>query len=138
MPRDYFRKTRCSLETAIESSVMDARARVLIEQYRCSEAFLPLAVQDHLSDDTGFFQFGPEVICYGKSSTGYRTPEVEPALYDVSKDVTVSRSEVWLPFDPTQTISNLRLERYSDSQESQFQSHCSRVYYFLLPVIHPS
>jgi hypothetical protein len=75
------------------------------------------------------------VVCYGRSSEGYRTPEVDSALYDVRNDVTVSRSAVSVPFDPTEIISNLRLERYPGSQESRIRARCRKAYYFLRPVL---
>jgi hypothetical protein len=117
---------------------MDPLARALVEHYRCSEAFLNITLKGRLSEDAGFFQLGPDVICYGRSSEGYRTSEVEPELYDLSKSVTVNRSDVCVPFDPTEIISNLRLERYAGMQESRIHSQCRDVYYFLRPVLHRS
>jgi hypothetical protein len=79
---------------------MGAISRVLIEHYRCPDGFLNLKLTDRLSDDTGFFQFGPEVICYGRSSVGHRRSRVETDLYDLIQDVILHCSEVCLPLIP--------------------------------------
>jgi hypothetical protein len=117
---------------------MSAPAQVLIQHYRCPEEFLNLTLTDRLSDDVGFFRFGPGTTCYGRSSAGYRRPRFESHLYDVSKNVVSSVSKVCLPFDPTEIVENLRQERYLGERDSRIRACAKEAYYLLRPVLHPS
>jgi hypothetical protein len=110
----------------------------LIDRYRCPEAFLPLRMRDSIGEDSGFFQFGPGITCYGRSSAGYRRSRVEPVLYDVAGDVVFHDSQVYLPFDPTEVIENLRLERYAAAHDSTFRRFAKHAYYRLRPILHRS
>jgi hypothetical protein len=117
---------------------MSAPARVLIQRYRCPEAFLNLTLTSQLSADVGFFGFGPGTTCYGRSSAGYRRPGFEPHLYDVSKDAVSNISKVCLPFDPTEIVENLRQERYPAARDSKIRARAKGAYYLLRSVLHPS
>lgn len=113
---------------------MSAFARVLIERFRCPESFLNLTPKGQLSEDEGFFQFSG-TVCYGRSSAGRRRARIGPALYDVAKDIILHESEVCLPFDPTEIIENLRLERYPGTQDSWSRTRLRELYYSLRPII---
>jgi hypothetical protein len=117
---------------------MGAVARVLFDHYRCPEAFLDLRVGDCLSENAGFFRFGPRAICYGRSSVGYLRSRVEPVLYDVTEDVTSHNYEVCLPFDLTEIVENLRQERYPGAQDSRISALAKEAYYLLRPMLHRS
>jgi hypothetical protein len=118
---------------------MSAPAQVLIQRYRCPEAFLKnITLTDRLSDDVGFFRFGPGTTCYGRSSAGYRRERFEPNLYDASNDVVSNISKVSLSFDPTEIVDNLRQERYCGTRYSRIRARAKEAYYFLRPVLHPS
>jgi hypothetical protein len=84
----------------------------LIDYYRCPESFGEFRLKGQLSDDTGYFRFGKDTICYGRSTSGFRASQADAVLYDVLGDVTTHRSIVVLPFNPSDVIDNLRLERY--------------------------
>lgn len=107
-------------------------ARALLDQYRCPQTFLNLNLQDVRSSDSGFFRFGSKVICYGGSAAGYRRPRVGTSLYDVSGDVRIDQSEICLPFNPTEVINNLRLERYQE-RNSWIRRLAKRAYYRVRP-----
>ena len=117
---------------------MNAIAQVLIDYYRCPEALLPLKLRDGVSDNSGFFQFGAGITCYGRASEGYRRSRVGPALYDVAGDVVLRDSKVYLPFEPTEIIENLRLERYMGAQDSRVRRFAKHAYYRLRPILHHS
>ena len=87
--------------------------RALIDRYRCAESVATFGLAGELSEDTGFFRFGQEAICYGQSVSGFRSIHPGESLYDAAQDVTVEGSTIKLPFDPTKVIDNLRLERYA-------------------------
>ena len=67
------------------------------------------------SGDTGFFQFGPGTVCYGKSASGVSRKIGNSGRYDALESVRIHESEIHLPFDPATVIENLRRERYEGS-----------------------
>ena len=116
---------------------MGVFARAPIERYRCPASFLRLNLSDILSEHAGYFKFGPDITCYGRPSVGYVRPQVEPVLYDVLDDVIVTDFGVSLPFDPTETIDNLLLERYAIAQDSSIRTTARDAYYFVRPILSP-
>lgn len=113
--------------------------KALLERYLCPEQFIDIQPIGQLSDDAGYFRFGQN-ICYGRSASGYRTKRSDGALYDATVDVRVSGLAVGLPFDPTNVIDNLRLERYTNQDSAGILTRCERllkrIYYFLRPLMH--
>jgi len=83
-----------------------------LEYYRCPEECAPFAFPAAPSGQPGYFQFGPDVICFGRLG-GMRTSE-EPGrdLNDVLPSVCIQDSHCRLPFDPGEVVENLRNERY--------------------------
>jgi len=112
----------------------------LLDRYRCLESLPNIEFNRQLSDDTGYFRFGHKTICYGRSATGFRSNGVEGDLYDAIENVTISGSDVVLPFDPTEIIDNLRLERYTHSYGygalPRWKESLKNTYYFLRPLLH--
>lgn len=106
------------------------------DRYRCPEEFFDLVLRDQLSSDDGYFRFGPNTICYGRSCSGTRGPRPESAPYDVMRDVTVDDTKLSLPFDPTEIIDNLRLERYANTGgiQTSFKKFFRRLYYRVRPL----
>ena len=85
---------------------------ILSDYYRVPDEGLARVCAPPLSGEDGFFLFGPDVICYGKSATGV-SPEIENAgRFDASRNATLKNSEVHLPFNPVQVVENLLRERY--------------------------
>lgn len=128
--------TRLKSEPSAASSKVqrDGLAQVLCERYRCPDAFVKLSIVASLSQDCGFFTFGHDTTCYGHSAAGYLLPQVQPDLYDVSQDVLITDSGIYLPFDPAQVIQNLRLERYV-GQGSRLRSIARKAYYTVRPIL---
>ncbi len=96
-----------------QSSTCKGMISALVDRYRCPEEFLRFGLVGRLSADAGYFGFGPSAICYGRTSTGYRTQDPDALLYAALPDRNAKSSEVLLPFNPTEVIDNLRLERYT-------------------------
>lgn len=61
----------------------------------------------------GFFRFGSEAVCYGRCESGPIAESPSTHLYDAVAEVHVEDHCVHLPFEPTEVIDNLRLERYA-------------------------
>lgn len=114
--------------------------QALVAYYRCAEGIGDFVPAGRLSDDSGFFKFGPEVICYGQSSSGARAQAVTAGLHDSSQDVSMEGSMLRLPFDPTQVINNLRCERYATNTacatpKSALGSLVRNGYYAIRPLL---
>ena len=86
--------------------------RAIIDYYRCPEDVVNFRLAGKLSEDRGYFRFGPETICYGDSSSGVRSKQVIGTLYDALNDVTADGGTIHLPLDPDEIIENLRHEHY--------------------------
>ena len=114
--------------------------RALVDHYRCPDIFADFELKGQLSGDTGYFRFGQESICYGRSTSGFRASRADRALYDALRDVITDGSNLLLPFDPTDVIDNLRLERYathySHGALNQWKRFLRNAYYFVRPLLH--
>jgi len=117
---------------------MGSVAKGLIEHYRCPESFVKLTLAEDLSEEAGFFAFGSGTTCYGRTAAGYRRPRREAGLYDVTQDVISSTSGLCLPFDPTEAVDNLRLERYPGARDSRLRAAAREIYYLLRPALSQS
>lgn len=114
---------------------MDVQVQSVNNHYRCPENFFNFSLSRELSADQGFFQFGANTICYGRSCSGARQPQAGSSLYDVLGDVRVDDVTLMLPFNPKEIIDNLRLERYASASHrgSNFRIALRRLYYLLRP-----
>jgi hypothetical protein len=98
--------------------------RAFIDYYRCPESFVTFAVRGMLSGEEGYFQFGSDAVCYGRSSSNLASTHFTEDLFDVLPEVRITDETVWLPFDPNQVIDNLRCERYRSQHPPE--NHCAR------------
>ena len=114
--------------------------QALIDRYRCPESFVKFDLIGRLSNEAGYFRFGQDTICYGHSASGFRASRADGVLYDCSRDVTTNGSNAVLPFDPTEVIDNLRLERYANRYNhgalNRWKRSLRNAYYFLRPLMH--
>ncbi len=78
------------------------------DRYRCPESFFNFVLSGQLSSDEGYFQFGANATCYGRSCCGPRGYRADAPLYDVLRDVQVDDAKLRLPFDPTETTLPVR------------------------------
>src|SRR5216684_8799358 len=119
---------------------VDRLGQAVNERYRCPENFFGFVLNEQLSSDSGYFRFGPSAICYGRSCSGALGFGPESALYDAIGDVVVNDGKLGLPFDPTEIVDNLRLERYTSTRqmESSFEHFLRRLYYRFRPVMNLS
>ena len=77
-----------------------------------SEQVSDFVVSDRLSQRSGYFLLGRDVLCHGQCSSGVPAESVTDSLHDALPHVTVRGSSICLPFDPVQVVHNLRRERY--------------------------
>src|SRR6202167_6413683 len=113
--------------------------KALLDYFRCPEDFAEIEVNGRLSSNSGYFQFRQD-ICYGQYSGGPPSKHLTFGLCDGSQDVKIEETRLYLPFDFTQIIENLRRERYLlnswHSLEKITGGKTSRaVYYLLRPIL---
>ena len=88
-----------------------------------------------LSSDRGYFQFGPGLVCYGKTSAGYRSDTTDESLHDITDDVIFKQRVIELPFDPGEVVTNLTQERYVDHRSASPGKLLRQIYYSLRPML---
>ncbi len=116
--------------------------QTISDYYRVPEGLLGHVLGAKAAGPMGFFQFGPDAICYGRSVSGVSARIENSGLCDASLGVRSEGQEVRIPFDPVEVIENLRREKYVDDLvpgRERFVTHewILKAYYFvrrLLPV----
>src|ERR1700737_2541923 len=126
--------------TSCTTGLTGLKNQALVDYYRCPERLGDFVPAGKLSDDYGFFRFGPEAICYGRSSSGVSAQTASAGLHDSLQDVSTEDSTLRLPFDPAQVIDNLRCERYvvnapNASAKSVLKSLIRSGYYAVRPLL---
>ena len=119
-----------------DSAVAQASlSRLLTDRFRCRpEDVAEFQVAEELSQDSGYFRLGSDLICYGRCAAGAPAPNAAEALYDARSRVVCNGGGVQLPFDPVQVIDNLRCERYLDSALPANRL-VRQLYYLLRPLM---
>jgi hypothetical protein len=112
----------------------------LLDYFRCPEDFAEIEVNGGVSSDSGYFKFG-QAICYGQYAGGEPSKHLTHGLCDASQNVKIEDGRLYLPFDVTQIIENLRRERYQlnswRSLDKLTGGKPSRAIYYLLRPILP-
>ncbi len=121
-----------SSESASEKA--DKLEQAANDHYRCPENFFDFNLGGQLSVHEGYFQFGQNITCYGRSCSGVRGPSVESYLYDMLTEVHVDDAKLGLPFNPTEIIDNLRLERYANVDGGSLERVLRKLYYLVRPL----
>lgn len=90
---------------------------------------------DTTSGDTGFFQFGGPNICYGRCQIGAAADPAGSSAFNALKGICQNGTSLQLPFDFTEVIENLRLERYRWKSPGRLEQFASsepiRKFYYL-------
>ena len=111
----------------------------LAEYFRCPDDAADFRLSGHLSTDSGYFSFGQDTVCFGRSCAGSRAASVTEPLYDALGDVHFRESQVELPFDPSEVAGNLRHERYVAARSSMARRVVAKAvrnsYYLVRPLL---
>src|ERR1700688_1092702 len=81
------------------------------DYFRCPEEFAKFGVANGLGQEPGFFHFGEQITCFGRSA-GPVAQTPNGGLSDVLPLVQSRGEEILLPFDADEIVENLRKERY--------------------------
>lgn len=132
----------CPFVLADDVSASEARSRIqlqpseaVIDHYRCPQDLIDIVSSEPPSSSAGFFRFGQNGICYGRSNSTVLSARPELPLHDAAMEVAVENVKLLLPFNLTEVVNNLRLERYRNGEatESNLFRFCKKVYYRLRP-----
>ena len=106
-----------------------------IERYRCPQDFIEVVSSEPLSASAGFFCFGQNGICYGRSRGTVLSARPDAKLHDATGEVAVENAKLLLPFNLKEVVDNLRLERYKNGEatNSSLFRLCKKLYYHLRP-----
>ncbi len=119
---------------------MDELNAAFCDFYRCPEAFATFTLIGKLSEGSGYFHFGPDTVCYGRTSPGFRAARATDELYDVGNDLVADGTTLGLPFNPSEISANLRYERYASKSDgpgtaSRAASALRAGYYLARPLL---
>jgi hypothetical protein len=111
--------------------------------YRCPEALAAFSSPEECYSQPGYFRFGPGAVCYGRSAFSSPAKLNGKSLPDLAQHVTSQGSTLRLPFDASEIIDNLRLERYPANLSTGIRALLSsesarRVYYSFRPMLSDS
>jgi hypothetical protein len=117
---------------------MFAVSQILADHFGCPDTDVEFEWPGWDESPAGFFRFGEDVVCYGRSSAMPLAQTVTQPLYDAVGDVHLESSRCVLPFDPAEVVNNLRRERYvrnagSNGKGQSFHNLIRRAYYGVRP-----
>lgn len=107
------------------------------DYFRCPDSLVSFELTgDHpISKDPSYFRFGPDLICYGRSSLAAQS-DPSASLPEAQAYTRSEPSTCTLPFDPTEVAQNLRLERYVGRMAPPAWKRLIRAtYYWLRPAL---
>ena len=107
-----------------------------LDFYRCPEDFGGFTLAAQLLTEPGYFRFGHDLVCFGQVSSGYSSQAPKNGLFDSLQNVSFNHAGIRLPFDLSQVVDNLRLERYlAPSDDGLMYRLIQDGYYWLRPLL---
>jgi len=75
----------------------NVRSQTLLDYYKCPEGLGEFELTGELSEEQGYFQFGPGTLCYGRCHEGRPLRHAAGSLFDASQAVETFQGAVKLP-----------------------------------------
>jgi hypothetical protein len=111
----------------------DSLGRAVSDLYRCPNDFVAFSgVLESEQTQANFFRFG-SANCYGTLSLDRAQHDFDSDTYDVRKLASLIHGIVRLPFNPTEIVDNLRLERYAKHHAAS-NEFFRKLYYRVRPL----
>ena len=113
--------------------------RAFLDRTKCSPKWVEGITCSPGHGAKGFFRLG-DLRLYGRTSAGLTSPEYRDNLAEIDVRITRGSGSLALPFDPTEIIDNLRLEKYVGAVNGEIayiannKSISRRVYYAVRPL----
>lgn len=110
------------------------------DYFRCPDDLVDFRLSAQVAPLPGFFRFGPDLMCYGRTISGRTQPDPSGSLEDVFSQTRTKQRIVYLPFNIDEVVENLRQERYSAASlahnyRSVAQSVSNKIYYIVRPFL---
>ncbi|MFZ0962494.1 MAG: hypothetical protein WAO35_16480 [Terriglobia bacterium] len=86
--------------------------KMIVDHLRCPDDLLQIGTFGELSAYPGFFNFGSDLICFGKCSAFTPSRTFSRELPDALEYARVEQGSVSLPFYLSEVIESLRREKY--------------------------
>jgi hypothetical protein len=86
--------------------------QLLTEHFRCPDSGVNFVGPGHAESRIGYFLFGENVVCYGRTNAARVARTVEEPLDDASANTQFEPARCRLSFDAVDVVENLRGERY--------------------------
>jgi hypothetical protein len=109
----------------------------LAQYYRCPDSYINIVQKGELSENSGYFRFGADTVCYGRCAGLHPSGLPGSAMQDALPGMSSERGTIYLPFDLDQVVDSLRYERYLKGPEggSTMQAAVASAYYFVRPLL---
>lgn len=88
-------------------------SNAVAEFYRCPDDLINLSVSEEVNPTPGYFQFGPDAVCYGASALNTPAAIDGERIPDALQRMVHHGASLCLPFDANRVVDNLRFERYT-------------------------
>ncbi len=111
---------------------------LLSDFYRCPSPGIEFGLKSHLGPSAGYFRTEKGLAGYGRLSGEQPAAITSATIPEVRAHVTKESRMVLLPFDPTEVVANLRLEKYNTDSRANGKARGSlvrRLYYLLRPAM---
>jgi len=108
------------------------------EYFRCPRRFANFALGGVLDETRGYFRFGADTICFGRTTKQNFAATPTQPLFDAARETVMNDGTTYLPFDIEDAVNGLRYEKYVSSaygEESIKQSAVQSLYYQLRPLL---
>lgn len=112
--------------------------KALVDHFRCEKPSVEFVGPPSGTGRTGYFRFGPEAVCYARTTAKEIASTAESPLYDASVEVRQEGRRCYLPFDFREAVENLTRERYVADGRARVhgaQSVSWRAYYAVRPLM---
>jgi len=108
--------------------------RPIWDRFRCPAEFLDFRLAGELNAAPSFFHLGPDTKCYGRFLQSMHSARSNSSLADATSWIRYDDGRLGLPFDPSEIIDNLRLERYPGCGLGKREQALKSAYYHLRPL----
>lgn len=108
------------------------------DYFRCPASAVSFRLTEALSGRSGYFRFGQDLTCFGRSAAGDPAAKYNSSLPDISSAVNIGGQIVGLPFDPDDVAKNLRCEIYAgNTAENETHLGSNPVFRYLYYLARP-
>ena len=110
----------------------------IAQYYRCPERYVQFKVDGTLSEESGYFKFGSDVVCFGQLCRDQPSSTPNGRLGNAINHVVSEGGITYLPFDASQVADNLRYELYTYAAGNGISIHdsvSSKIYYLVRPLL---